>query len=145
MQKSRHQALFWMAKFKPLFGTYMGPCKDNFRYFCWFPSFSMSHSLPSVFSINVFGDPAINLFAITAMVICICLHRAVMAGVYDHKYLNIIEYSFLVNGFSRHCFCGIYCDKSFTIFFCHQRVLNIEADQRKAVPRRGAPFTRSVE
>lgn len=61
-----------------------------------------------VFSEHVFGDLAINLLAITAMVICICLHRVVMAGVYEHKYLNIIEYSFLVNDFSRHCFCYTY-------------------------------------
>ena len=45
----------------------------------------------------MFGDPAINLLAIIAMVICICIHRTLVSGVYKHQYLNAIEYSFLVN------------------------------------------------
>ena len=45
----------------------------------------------------MFGDPAINLIAIIAMVICICIHRTLISGVYKHQYLNAIEYSFLVN------------------------------------------------
>ena len=50
-----------------------------------------------MFSANVFGDPAINLLAIIAIVICICVHRTLVSGVYNRQYLNVIEYSFLVN------------------------------------------------
>ena len=50
-----------------------------------------------MFSANVFEDPAINLLAIIAMVICICIHRTLISGVCKHQYLNAIEYSFLVN------------------------------------------------
>ena len=96
LQKSRHQALFWMAKFKPLFDAYMGSYKDNCRYSVGLLLLARV-ILFLVFSANVFGDPAINLLAIIAMVICICVHRTVVSGVYKHKYLNIIEYSFLVN------------------------------------------------
>jgi len=96
LQKSRHQALFWMAKFKPLFDAYMGPYKDNCRYSVGLLLLARV-ILFLVFSANVFGDPAINLLAIIAIVNCICVHRTVVSGVYKHKYLNIIEYSFLVN------------------------------------------------
>ena len=96
LQKSRHHALFWMAKFKPLFDAYMGPYRDNCCYSVGLLLLARV-ILFLVFSANVFGDPAISLLAIIAMVICICVHRTVVSGVYKHKYLNIIEYSFLVN------------------------------------------------
>ena len=96
LQKSKHRALFWMAKFKPLFDAYMGPCKDNCRYSVGLLLLARV-ILFLVFSANVFGDPAINLLAIIAMVICICIHRTLVSGVYKHQYLNAIEYSFLVN------------------------------------------------
>ena len=96
LQKSKHRALFWMAKFKPLFDAYMGPCKDNCRYSVGL-LLLVRVILFLVFSANVFGDPAINLLAIIAMVICICIHRTLISGVYKHQYLNAIEYSFLVN------------------------------------------------
>ena len=96
LQKSKHKALFWTAKFKPLFDAYMGPCKDNCRYSVGLLLLARV-ILFLVFSANVFGDPAINLLAIIAMVICICIHRTLVSGVYKRQYLNAIEYSFLVN------------------------------------------------
>ena len=96
LQKSKHRAFFWMTKFKPLFDAYMGPCKDNCRYSVGLLLLARV-ILFLVFSANVFGDPAINLLAIIAMVICICIHRTLISGVYKHQYLNAIEYSFLVN------------------------------------------------
>ena len=96
LQKSKHRAFFWMAKFKPLFDAYMGPCKDNCRYSVGLLLLARV-ILFLVFSVNVFGDPAINLLAIIAMVICICIHRTLVSGVYKRQYLNAIEYSFLVN------------------------------------------------
>jgi len=74
----------------------MGPYKDNCRYSVGL-LLLVRVVLFLVSSANVFGDPAINLLAIIAMVICICVHRTVVSGVYKHRYLNIIEYSFLVN------------------------------------------------
>ena len=96
LQKSKHMALFWMTKLKPLFDAYMGPCKDNCRYSVGLLLLARV-ILFLVFSGNVFGDHAINLLAIIAMVICICIHRTLVSGVYKHQYLNAIEYSFLVN------------------------------------------------
>ena len=96
LQKSKYRALIWMAKLKPLFDAYMGPCKDNCRYSVGLLLLARV-ILFLVFSGNVFGDPAINLLAIIAMVICICIHRTLVSGVYKHQYLNAIEYSFLVN------------------------------------------------
>ena len=91
-----HRVLFWMAKLKPLFDAYMGSYKDNCRYSVGLLLLARV-ILFLVFSANVFGDPAINLLAIIAMVICICIHRTLVSGVYKHRYLNAIEYSFLVN------------------------------------------------
>ena len=96
LQKSEHRALFWMVKLKPLFDAYMGPCKDNCRYSVGLLLLARV-ILFLVFSANVFGDPAINLLAIIAMVICICIHRTLVSGVYKHQYSNAIEYSLLVN------------------------------------------------
>ena len=96
LQKSKHRALFWMAKLKPLFDAYMGPYKDNCRYSVGLLLLARV-ILFLVFSANVFGDPAVNLLAIIAMVICICIHRMLVSGVYKRQYLNAIEYSFLVS------------------------------------------------
>ena len=96
LQKSKHKALFWVAKFKPLFDAYMGPYKDNCRYSVGLLLLARI-ILFLVFSANVLGDTAINLLAIIAIVICIFTHRILVSGVYKHQYLNVIEYSFLVN------------------------------------------------
>lgn len=50
-----------------------------------------------MFSVNVFGDPAINLLAIASMMFVLFIYVAVSKHVYKAKYLNMLEYSFFLN------------------------------------------------
>ena len=94
--KSKHRALFWVGKFKPLFDAYTGPYKDKHRY--WTGLLLLVRAmLFLVFSVNVFGDPAINMLAIAATMFLLFIYVAVSKHVYKAKHLNMLEYSFLLN------------------------------------------------
>ena len=91
--KSKHRSLFWIGKFKPLFDAYTGPYKDKHRY--WTGLLLLVRAmLFLVFSVNVFGDPAINMLAIAATMFLLLIYVAVSKHVYKAKYLNMFEYSF---------------------------------------------------
>ena len=95
-QKSKYRALFWIGKFKPLFDAYTGPYKDKHRY--WTGLLLLVRGvLFLIFSVNVFGDPAINLFAIATMMSLLLIYVAVSKHVYRVKYLNMLEYSSFLN------------------------------------------------
>ena len=47
-----------------------------------------------MFSVNVFGDPAINLLAIATMMFILFIYVAVSKHVYKAKYLNVLERPF---------------------------------------------------
>ena len=51
----------------------------------------------TVFSTNTSGDPAINLVAITIVVLCLFVYLAMLGGVYKNWLLNMLEYSSLLN------------------------------------------------
>ena len=94
--KSKHRALFWVGKFKPLFDAYTGPYKDKHRY--WTGLLLLVRAmLFLVFSVNVFGNPAINMLAISATMFLLFIYVAVSKHVYKAKHLNMLEYSFLLN------------------------------------------------
>jgi len=94
--KSKHRALFWIGKFKPLFDAYTGPYKDKHRY--WTGLLLLVRAvLFLIFSVNVFGDPAINQLAIATMMFILFIYVAVSKHVYKAKYLNMLEYSFFLN------------------------------------------------
>ena len=59
--RSRYRILAWVRRLKPLFDAYTGPYKDKHRY--W-PGLLLvvRVALFLVFSVNVFGDPAISLW-----------------------------------------------------------------------------------
>ena len=70
--RSRYRMLAWVRRLKPLFDAYTGPYKDKHRY--W-PGLLLVVRvvLFLVFSVNVFGDPAISLLTIIVTTFCIYL------------------------------------------------------------------------
>ena len=97
LQMFSHYKVFrWVNKLKPLFDAYTGPYKDKHRYWTGLLLF-VRIGLFIVFSTNTSGDPAINLLAITIVVICLFAYLAVFGGVYKNQLLNILEYSSLLN------------------------------------------------
>ena len=108
-QKSKYRALFWIWKFKPLFDAYTGPYKDKHRY--WTGLLLLLRAvLFLIFSVNVFGDPAINLLVITLTVFCLFAFLVLFAKgrIYKVCYSNVLECVFLLNlGFL--CSGTLYC------------------------------------
>ena len=94
--RSRYRILAWVRRLKPLFDAYTGPYKDKHRY--W-PGLLLVVRvvLFLVFSVNVFGDPAINLLTIIVTTFCILFFSITFGGIYRNSVLNFIEYSFFLN------------------------------------------------
>ena len=94
--KSNYRALFWIGNFKPLFDAYTGPYKDKHRY--WTGLLLLVRAvLFLIFSVNVFGDPAINLLVVLLAILLLLVKLAFYGGIYKATYLNALEYSFLLN------------------------------------------------
>ena len=94
--RSRYRILSWVRRLKPLFDAYTGPYKDKHRY--W-PGLLLVVRvvLFLVFSVNVFGDPAVNLLTIVVTTFCIFFSTITFGSVYKNIALNLIEYSFFLN------------------------------------------------
>ena len=93
---TNYRVLFWIGKFKPLFDAYTGPYKDKHRY--WTGLLLLVRAiLFLVFSINVTGDPVINLLAINITVICLLVYTSFLGGPYKAWSLNAAEYFFFLN------------------------------------------------
>ena len=94
--RSRYRILAWVRKLKPLFDAYTGPYKDTHRY--W-PGLLLVVRvvLFLVFSVNVFGDPAVSLLTIIVTTFCMNYFTITIGGVYKSSLLNMIEYSFFLN------------------------------------------------
>ena len=94
--KSKYRVLFWIGKFKPLFDAYTGPYKDKHRYWTGF-LLLIRVVLFLTFSVNVFGDPAINLLVVLLAILLLLVKLAFYGGIYKATYLNALELSFLLN------------------------------------------------
>ena len=72
--RSRYRILAWVRRLKPLFDAYTGPYKDKHRY--W-PGLLLVVRvvLFLVFSLNVFGNPAISLLTIIIITFCILYYN----------------------------------------------------------------------
>ena len=94
--RSKYRILAWVRRLKPLFDAYTGPYKDKHRY--W-PGFLLAVRvvLFLVFSVNVFGDPAVSLLTIIVTTFCIYFSTITFGGIYKNIILNLIEYSFFLN------------------------------------------------
>ena len=79
--RSRYRILTWVRRLKPLFDAYTGPYKDKHHY--W-PGLLLVVRvvLFLVFSVNVFGDPAVNLLTIVVTTFCIFFSTITFGGVY---------------------------------------------------------------
>ena len=67
--RSRYRILAWVRRLKPLFDAYTGPYKDKHRYWTGLV-LVVRVVLFLVFSVNVFGDPAVNLLTIIVTTFC---------------------------------------------------------------------------
>ena len=95
--RSSYRILAWVRRLKPLFDAYTGPYKDKHRY--W-PGLLLVVRvvLFLVFSLNVFGDPAISLLTIIVTMFCFLYFTIItFGGIYKNIVLNFIEYSFFLN------------------------------------------------
>ena len=93
---SHYKPFRWVNKLKPLFDAYTGPYKDKHRY--WTGLLLLVRiGLFIVFSINTFGDPAVNLLVIIIIVLCLLAYLATFGGIYKKLVLNLLEYSSLLN------------------------------------------------
>ena len=94
--RSRYRILAWVRRLKPLFDAYTGPYKDKHRY--W-PGLLLVVRvvLFIIFSLNVFGDPAVSLLTIIVTMFCFLYFSITFGGIYKSIILNLIEYSFFLN------------------------------------------------
>ena len=97
LQKISHnKLLLWVVKFQPLFDAYTGPYKIKHRY--WTGLLLLIRvCLFLVFSLNIFGDPIINLLAIAACMFTLFAYLSIIGGVYKLWWLNVIETAFIMN------------------------------------------------
>ena len=80
--RSSYRILAWVRRLKPLFDAYTGPYKDKHRY--W-PGLLLVVRvvLFLVFSLNVFGDPAISLLTIIVTMFCF-LYFTIISYLWRH-------------------------------------------------------------
>ena len=93
---SHYKLLAWVTKLQPLFDAYTGPYKIKHRY--WTGMLLLARiCLFLVFSLNIFGDPIINLLAIIACMFSLFAYLSIIGGVYKCWWLNVIESAFIMN------------------------------------------------
>ena len=93
---THYRTLRWVTRFKPIFDAYTGPYKSRHRY--WTGLLLLVRVLLFlVFSLNVLGDPTINLLAIVTTILCILTYSAYVGGVYRKWPLDLLENTFHLN------------------------------------------------
>jgi hypothetical protein len=97
LQKISHiKIIAWVTKLQPLFDAYTGPYKVKHRY--WVGLLLLIRvCLFLVFSLNIYGDPTINLLAIVAFMFTLFAYLSIIGGVYKLWWINIIESAFILN------------------------------------------------
>ena len=94
--KSHYKIFFWVGRLKPIFDAYLGPYKDQYRY--WTGVLLLARIMVLLLSAgNVLGDASINLVAIA--IICYILVALVLlsGGVYKKWPISALECFFYVN------------------------------------------------
>ena len=94
--KSHYKIFFWVGRLKPIFDAYLGPYKDQYRY--WTGILLLARIMVLLLSAgNVLGDASINLVAIA--IICYILVALVLlsGGVYKKWPISALECFFYVN------------------------------------------------
>ena len=94
--RSGYRLLRWVNKIKPLLDAYQGPYRDKFRY--WTGLLLLVRIvLFVIFGGNALGDPRINLFAITAVVLTLVVFWGIAGNVYKKLWMKLLESFFLLN------------------------------------------------
>ena len=93
---SHYKLLLWVVKLQPLFDAYTGPYKIKHRYWTGLLLF-IRVCLYLVFSLNIFGDPIINLLTIAVCMFTLFAYLSIIGGVYKLWWLNVIETAFIMN------------------------------------------------
>ena len=93
---SHKRFLRWVNKFVPIFDAYLGPYKSKQGY--WTGLLLLVRViLVAVFTANVFGNPAINIFFVSLITIFLILLNLGQSGVYKRNILTALELSYTVN------------------------------------------------
>ena len=97
LQKLPSYKIFsWVVKLHPLFDAYTGPYKIKHRY--WTGLLLLARAcLFLVFSLNLLGDPTVNLLVISLTALVLCGYNSIIRGVYRQWWLNLIEMVFVLN------------------------------------------------
>ena len=94
--RSNHRLLRWVNKMKPLLDAYQGPYRDKFRY--WTGLLLLVRIvLFAIFGGNALGDPRINLFAISVVVLTLVVFWGIAGKVYKKLWIKLLESFFLLN------------------------------------------------
>ncbi len=93
---SHHRWLTWVWKMKPLFDAYTGPYKSKHRYWTGL-LLLLRVLLYATFSLNIAGDPSINLLATSLLMMITLAYLLLIGNVYKSRALSILEYAFLLN------------------------------------------------
>ena len=93
---SSYKVFFWVKKLHPFFDAYSGPYKIKHRY--WTGLLLLVRvGLFLIFSINILGDPTINVLAILVVSLCLLAYLSLIGGIYKQWLLNVLEVSFILN------------------------------------------------
>ena len=93
---SHKRFLRWVNKFMPIFDAYLGPYKNKQGY--WTGLLLLVRViLVAVFTANVFGNSAINVFFVLIIAIFLILLNLGQGGVYKRNILTALELSYIVN------------------------------------------------
>ena len=94
--RSDHRLLRWVNKIKPLLDAYQGPYRDKFRY--WTGLLLLVRIiLFAIFGGNALGDPRINLFAITVVIVTLLVFWLNAGKVHKKLWMKLLESFFLLN------------------------------------------------
>lgn len=95
-QCSEKWFLRWVDKLMPIFDAYLGPYKPKQGY--WTGLLLLIRViLVAVFALNVFGNPAIDIFVVSVVAIFLISLNLGQGGVYKKTGLTILDISYIVN------------------------------------------------
>ena len=94
--RSGHRLLRWVNKMKPLLDAYQGPYRDKFRYWTGL-LLIVRIILFAIFGGNALGDPRINLFAITVVIVTLLVFWLNAGKVHKKLWMKLLESFFLLN------------------------------------------------
>ena len=87
---------FWVPRMLPLIDAHTGPYLPKHRYWTGI-LLVLRVTLILVFSVNILGDPAINLLAIVIAVLCLFMYLTLFGSVYRCLNLTRLEFFYHAN------------------------------------------------